>query len=41
MTCSEDYPHEAHFFATFIAGGPPGPVPTITRICPGKTEETP
>jgi hypothetical protein len=41
VVCSETYPHDPHFYQTFIVGGPIGPVPTEGFICPGRTEENP
>ena len=38
VTCSaRRTPHEAHFYQSFIVGGAPGPVPSLTCRCPGVT----
>jgi len=34
--CSQCIAHEPHFYVSCIAGGPPGPIPTITCVCPGR-----
>lgn len=28
-------PHDPHPYMSLITGGPPGPTPTITCLCPG------
>ena len=34
--CKADYPHEPHVYISAIGGGPPGPIPTLTCLCPGR-----
>lgn len=34
--CPREYPHDPHFYVSAIAGGKPGPIPTITCVCVGR-----